>query len=167
MFLGLLIVVMDAILAFFQDQLQESNSIATTFLCIVVLMIVTMIYALSKQPQSTAKYFFKVPLVPWTPMLSIAINMNLIMRLEEPTWVRFAVWMAIGFLVYGTYRIFNSTGYMTEQQKQNYMQAKVQSRVSSETNINRQPDNSDGVTEQPPIIFQNLANHITWRLPII
>ena len=150
--LGFLIVVMDAILAIFQDQLEQSNAIAISFLCIIILMIVTMVYGLSKQPQSTAKYFFKVPLVPWTPMLSIAININLMMRLEGPTWVRFAVWMAIGFFVYGTYGIFNSTGYMTEQQKQNYMEAKVISRISSGNNISRHAINPDKVTEQVDII---------------
>ena len=152
---------MDAILAIFQDHLQNSNATAIACLSIVLLIIVTLIYGLSRQPQSTAKYFFKVPLVPWTPMLSIAINLNLMMRLEGPTWVRFLVWMAIGFFIYGTYGIFNSTGYMTEQQKRNYMQAKVIAGINRRENINMQATNSDEVTKQVDIISKNGNKHVT------
>ena len=153
---------MDAILAIFQDQLQNSNATAIACLSIVLLIIVTLIYGLSKQPQSTAKYFFKVPLVPWTPMLSVAINLNLMMRLEGPTWIRFVVWMAIGFFIYGTYGISHSTGYMTEQQKRNYMEANKISGISMEENINREATNPEVVTEQEDIIFKNSSNHITF-----
>ena len=53
---------------------------------------------LSKQPQSQQQLWFKVPLLPWLPVLALFFNIYLIMELKPLTWVRFVVWMAIGKL---------------------------------------------------------------------
>ena len=39
---------------------------------------------------------FQVPLTPLLPAISVFVNIFLMLRLSEATWVRFAVWMAIG-----------------------------------------------------------------------
>lgn len=79
---------------------------------------------------------FEVPLVPTIPLFSVIINTFLMLNLSGKylricpskresriltlelcssrsvmTWIRFAVWMAIGFFIYFTYGIFRSTGY--------------------------------------------------------
>ena len=46
--------------------------------------------------QSDEGLRFKVPLVPLIPALSIAANIGLMVHLNPMTWVRFAVWMALG-----------------------------------------------------------------------
>ncbi len=43
---------------------------------------------------------FKVPLVPWFPLISIFLCGGLMMGLTVITWVRFVVWLALGLLVY-------------------------------------------------------------------
>ncbi len=43
---------------------------------------------------------FKVPLVPWFPLISIILCGGLMMGLTVITWVRFVVWLGIGLLVY-------------------------------------------------------------------
>jgi APA family basic amino acid/polyamine antiporter len=46
---------------------------------------------------------FRVPFVPVLPILSIAACLWLMLNLTALTWVRFAVWMAIGIVVYLCY----------------------------------------------------------------
>jgi APA family basic amino acid/polyamine antiporter len=46
---------------------------------------------------------FRVPLMPWTPILSVAVCLVLMGVLPSSTWTRLFVWMAIGMVIYGTY----------------------------------------------------------------
>jgi len=43
---------------------------------------------------------FRVPGAPWLPMISIAFCLVLMMALPLETWVRFFVWLIIGFAIY-------------------------------------------------------------------
>ncbi|XP_037077242.1 high affinity cationic amino acid transporter 1-like [Pollicipes pollicipes] len=60
------------------------------------------------QPQSKAHLFFRVPLVPLLPMVSVFVNVYLMMKLSSATWVRFGVWMALGFCLYFGYGYHHS-----------------------------------------------------------
>jgi APA family basic amino acid/polyamine antiporter len=46
---------------------------------------------------------FRVPLVPFVPMLSIVCCLILMMILPLETWIRFLVWLAIGLAIYFLY----------------------------------------------------------------
>jgi basic amino acid/polyamine antiporter, APA family len=51
---------------------------------------------------------FKVPLVPWFPIIGILLAVYLMTRLEAATWWRFAIWLVIGLVIYFTYGIRHS-----------------------------------------------------------
>ncbi|MFG2580895.1 amino acid permease [Streptomyces malaysiensis] len=51
---------------------------------------------------------FRTPLVPLVPAVGVAFSIWLISNLDWLTWVRFAVWMAIGMIVYGLFGFRNS-----------------------------------------------------------
>uniref|UniRef100_A0A7M4EZE5 Solute carrier family 7 member 1 n=1 Tax=Crocodylus porosus TaxID=8502 RepID=A0A7M4EZE5_CROPO len=58
-------------------------------------------YIIWQQPESKTKLSFKVPLLPFLPILSIFVNVYLMMQLDKWTWIRFAVWMLLGFSFFG------------------------------------------------------------------
>ena len=64
---------------------------------------------ISLQPKSQQNLNFKVPFVPLLPTVSVFINSYLMLKLSTITWIRFGVWMIIGFLVYGLYGWRNSS----------------------------------------------------------
>ena len=51
---------------------------------------------------------FKVPWVPFIPLLSIIFCVYLMINLPPATWIRFIVWMGIGLIIYFSYGIKNS-----------------------------------------------------------
>lgn len=51
---------------------------------------------------------YKVPLVPYIPLLSLAINTCMMIYLNYLTWIRLIIWVAIGVLIYMTYGYRNS-----------------------------------------------------------
>ena len=46
---------------------------------------------------------FRVPFNPWLPGLSAAICVYLTLNLTVETWLRFVIWLGIGFMLYFAY----------------------------------------------------------------
>ncbi|XP_050675789.1 cationic amino acid transporter 3 isoform X2 [Leptidea sinapis] len=73
-------------------------------------VLVILLLVLYRQPRRNVEHLtFKVPLVPLVPYLSVCMNVYLMVQLDYHTWVRFSIWMVIGYLIYFFYGIKNSS----------------------------------------------------------
>jgi APA family basic amino acid/polyamine antiporter len=46
---------------------------------------------------------FRTPLMPWVPLAGVAMNGYMMSRLPWENWLRLAVWLLIGFVIYFSY----------------------------------------------------------------
>lgn len=105
---GLICLLFSLFVSSLSDMLFEGNWIAYALVVLCLLPIVGMLALIKRQPTSDVQLTFTVPLVPWLPGLSILINIYLMTQLDVMTWIRFLVWLVIGFSIYFTYGIKNS-----------------------------------------------------------
>ncbi|XP_061904664.1 high affinity cationic amino acid transporter 1 isoform X2 [Entelurus aequoreus] len=101
--LGLLILVFSALAV--QGGSALWNLVVLSLIFIICLVLVFVIW---RQPESKTKLSFKVPLLPFLPVISMFINVYLMMQLDQGTWIRFAMWMLLGFVIYFSYGIHHS-----------------------------------------------------------
>ncbi|XP_035790739.1 cationic amino acid transporter 2-like [Anopheles albimanus] len=77
-------------------------------LAILVALMVALFVVISLQPTDSVKLTFKVPLVPFLPLISMFSNVYLMFQLDSGTWIRFGIWIAVGYFIYFTYGIRHS-----------------------------------------------------------
>ncbi|CAG9801310.1 unnamed protein product [Chironomus riparius] len=85
---------------------------ALVLLIILSALLVLFALLISIQPKQnfvTTTKPFMVPFVPFLPAISVFINIYLMLMLDYFTWIRFGIWMLIGFLVYFPYAWFHHT----------------------------------------------------------
>jgi APA family basic amino acid/polyamine antiporter len=81
------------------DTFAELSNIGTLFAFIVVSAGVIVL----RRTQPERPRSFRVPLVPFTPLLSIACCFLLMVGLPLETWMRFFAWLAIGLVIYALF----------------------------------------------------------------
>ncbi|KAK7073297.1 High affinity cationic amino acid transporter 1 [Halocaridina rubra] len=106
---SLLVGLLSLLLVVLQEKLYEADVGAIVGVCIVFILNVVVVFFIGRQPQSKKSLSFKVPFVPWLPALSSIVNVYLMFNLSPDTWIRFAVWMGIGFPIYFFYGICHSS----------------------------------------------------------
>jgi basic amino acid/polyamine antiporter, APA family len=77
----------------------ELCSIGTLFAFVIVSAGVLVL----RYTRKDLKRSFKVPLFPVTPLVGMALCLYLMVNLPWQTWARFAVWLAIGLVLYAGY----------------------------------------------------------------
>ena len=81
------------------DDARGAGQIGTLFAFIVVSLGVIVL----RRTQPDLERAFRAPGVPFLPILSILASLWLMLNLATDTWLRFGVWMLVGFVVYFFY----------------------------------------------------------------
>ncbi|XP_016148627.1 cationic amino acid transporter 3-like [Sinocyclocheilus grahami] len=107
--ISVLFTLLCVVLAVYGEQVGKGSALYITLVVLLSVLSSFCIFIIWRQPQSKEVLTFKVPLLPILPLVSIFVNIYLMMQLDGPTWVRFAIWMVIGFIIYFAYGIRHSS----------------------------------------------------------
>ncbi|XP_030594666.1 cationic amino acid transporter 2 isoform X1 [Archocentrus centrarchus] len=90
------------------EALTNMEAWSIVLVCIFALILVVNMLLIWRHPQNPTKASFMVPLLPALPLLSTFINVYLMVQLGGDTWIRYAIWMLIGLVIYFIYGVRNS-----------------------------------------------------------
>ncbi|GAB1605932.1 cationic amino acid transporter 3-like [Argonauta hians] len=90
---------------------------AITLLAASLFTMLTCLVVITRQPKNKINLLATTPYVPIVPLASFTLNAYLITSLPQFAWLRFAIWLAIGLLVYFGYGIHKSKERDFEEQE--------------------------------------------------
>ncbi|KAI1297920.1 Cationic amino acid transporter 3 [Halotydeus destructor] len=108
--LGATIFAMNFLLVRYESHIFSGDWATCTTVAFLLCLVFIEGYALWRQPQTSLSLPFRVPWLPLIPLLSMFCNIYLMLQLSKPTWIRFSVWLLLGFAMYFGYGIRHSVG---------------------------------------------------------
>ncbi|XP_032111768.1 cationic amino acid transporter 3 [Sapajus apella] len=123
--LAVLLTALCLVLAQWGVPLLSGDVVWITVVVLLLLLIIGIIVVIWRQPQSSIPLHFKVPALPFLPLVSIFVNIYLMMQMTAGTWARFGVWMLIGFTIYFGYGIRHSLEEVKSKQRSRKSRAKT------------------------------------------
>uniref|UniRef100_H3CUC2 Cationic amino acid transporter C-terminal domain-containing protein n=1 Tax=Tetraodon nigroviridis TaxID=99883 RepID=H3CUC2_TETNG len=98
--IGLCVILTQAI-----NALGRAEVWSIVLVCILGTIVLINTALTYRQPQNGIRATFMMPLVPFLPLLSVFVNSYLMVQLGPDTWIRYAIWMAVGLAIYFSYGI--------------------------------------------------------------
>lgn len=100
--------VFSALFCLLSDTNWQHISVINVLAIIVFVLLLLFLVIIVRQPKLDCDLAFQVPAVPLLPLLSIFMNLYLMFQLDIHTWIRFTIWIIIGYIIYFTYGIRQS-----------------------------------------------------------
>ncbi|XP_059732583.1 uncharacterized protein [Bos taurus] len=113
--LVVLLIILSLILYRWPSQVFSGDPVLTTVAVLLLLLITGVTAIIWRQPQDPTALHFRVPALPFLPLVSIFVNIYLMVHMTTWTWVLFGIWMGIGFAIYFGYGIRHKLEENTEQ----------------------------------------------------
>nr|CAI9697911.1 unnamed protein product [Rangifer tarandus platyrhynchus] len=113
--LVLLMIILSLILVQWSSQVFSGDPRYTPVTVLLLLLITGVTVIIWRQPQNPIPLYFKVPVLPVFPLVTIFVNIYLMMQITSGTWAIFCIWNVIGFLIYFGYGIRHSLEENDEQ----------------------------------------------------
>ncbi|XP_006916482.1 cationic amino acid transporter 2 isoform X2 [Pteropus alecto] len=107
-FLAFLVLGLSILTTYGVDALARLEAWSLALLVLFLVLFIAIVLTMWRQPQNQHKVAFMVPFLPFLPAFSILVNIYLMVQLSAVTWIRFSIWMALGFLIYFAYGIRHS-----------------------------------------------------------
>ncbi|XP_071490832.1 high affinity cationic amino acid transporter 1-like [Diadema antillarum] len=101
-------VILSIVLIFGEEGVVRGAWWAIVLFVLLISVVVVLLVVIEKQPQNQMELYFRTPFVPYLPVLSVFFNIFLMFKLSTATWIRFVVWLAIGFVIYFGYGMRHS-----------------------------------------------------------
>ncbi len=92
-------------------KLEEMVNIGT----LTAFLLVSLAIPVLRRTRPDLERPFRVPLSPWLPILAALVCFYLMLNLSIETWLRFVVWMILGFAIYFAYGHRHSRVKLAEQ----------------------------------------------------
>uniref|UniRef100_A0A8C5LZ04 Cationic amino acid transporter 2 n=1 Tax=Leptobrachium leishanense TaxID=445787 RepID=A0A8C5LZ04_9ANUR len=107
-FLALIICGLSILTTYGVEAIANLEAWSLALLALFIVLICIIVFIIWRQPQNQHRVSFMVPFLPILPVVSVLVNIYLMVQLNGETWIRFSVWMLLGFLIYFAYGMRNS-----------------------------------------------------------
>lgn len=130
-------------------DISTDNPTGLVAIGVLVAALLLILFSIQRQPVSGIELNFKVPLVPFIPCISVFFNLYLMFQLDLYTWIRFLIWLAMGYLIYFLYGIRKSTQGI-ENEQVTYDLSQYPENGVNHNQFNTIKLHSDVVGDKPP-----------------